>query len=170
MIELFQQGGVLMYPLALCSVIALAIIIERSFNLSRKKIIRPEIIQVIENIKGTQDLGLAYSICEKNPGPFSNIILEALRLKDLPKEEIKEAITDTGRQQTRKLERGLMVLETVSGIGPLLGILGTVLGMIGIFKDITEFGIGNPECAGRRNSSGAYHHCHRSSVSVSRRW
>ena len=144
MIELFQQGGVLMYPLALCSVIAVAIIIERGFNLSRKKIIRPEIIQVIENIKGTQDLGLAYSICEKNPGPFSNVMLEALRMKDLPKEEIKEAITDAGRQQTRKLERGLMVLETVSGIGPLLGILGTVLGMIGIFRDITEFGIGNP--------------------------
>ena len=144
MIELFQQGGVLMYPLALCSVIALAIIIERGLNLRRTKIIRPEIIQVIENIKGTQDLGLAYSICEKNPGPFSNVMLEALRLKDLPKEEIKEAITDTGRQQTRKLERGLMVLETVAGIGPLLGILGTVLGMIGIFRDITEFGIGNP--------------------------
>lgn len=90
MMELFRQGGVLMYPLAVCSVAALAIILERSINLRRSKIIRPEIIQLIENIKGVQDLGLAYAIGEKNPGPFSKIMLTALELKDHPKEEIKE--------------------------------------------------------------------------------
>ncbi|MBW7996974.1 MAG: MotA/TolQ/ExbB proton channel family protein [Candidatus Glassbacteria bacterium] len=142
MIELFQQGGVLMYPLAVCSVVALAIIVERSLNLRRSKVIRPDITQVIENIKGPEDLGLAYSICEKNKGPFSSVVLTALEMKKLPKEEIKEAILDTGRQQTRQLERGLAILETVAGISPLLGILGTVMGMIQIFRDITQFGIG----------------------------
>lgn len=142
MIELFNQGGVLMYPLAVCSVVALAIIVERSLNLRRSKIIRPDITQVIENIKGPEDLGLAYSICEKNKGPFSAVVLTALEMKSLPKEEIKEAIIDTGRQQTRRLERGLVILDTVAGISPLLGILGTVLGMIQIFRDITQFGIG----------------------------
>ena len=131
-----------MYPLAVCSILAVAIILERAFNIRRSKIIKPEIIRVIENIKGPEDLGLAYSICEKNPGPFSQLVLTALEMKDLPKEEIKEAITDTGRQQTKRLERGLVVLETVAGISPLLGILGTVLGMIQIFRDITQFGIG----------------------------
>ncbi|MBN2288386.1 MAG: MotA/TolQ/ExbB proton channel family protein [Candidatus Glassbacteria bacterium] len=142
MLELFKQGGILMYPLALCSVMAVAIILERWYNLRHSGVIRSEIIQVIENIKGPEDLGLAYSICEKNPGPFSSIVLTALRMKDLPKEEIKEAILDAGRQQTRRLERGLVVLETVAGISPLLGILGTVFGMITIFHDITQFGIG----------------------------
>jgi len=142
MLELFRQGGILMYPLAVCSVMALAIILERWYNLRHSKVIRSEIIQVIENIKGRQDLGLAYSICEKNPGPFSSIMLTALQMKDLPKEEIKEAILDAGRQQMRRLERGLVVLETVAGISPLLGILGTVFGMISIFQDITQFGIG----------------------------
>ena len=142
MLELFRQGGVLMYPLAVCSVVALAIIVERWMNLRRGKVIRPDITQVIENIKGPQDLGLAYSICEKNKGPFSAVVLTALEMKNLPKEEIKEAITDTGRQQTRRLERGLVVLDTVAGISPLLGILGTVFGMIQIFRDITQFGIG----------------------------
>ncbi|MEA1997666.1 MAG: MotA/TolQ/ExbB proton channel family protein [Gemmatimonadota bacterium] len=142
MIELFQQGGVLMYPLAVCSIVAVAIILERGINLRRPKVIRPEIIQVIENIKGPEDLGLAYSICEKNPGPFSRVVLTALEMKDLPKEEIKEAIMDTGRQQTKRLERGFVVLDTIAGISPLLGILGTVLGMIRIFRDITQFGIG----------------------------
>ncbi|HUU26858.1 MAG TPA: MotA/TolQ/ExbB proton channel family protein [archaeon] len=142
MVELFQQGGILMYPLAVCSILAVAIILERHFNLGRRKIIRPEIIQVIENIRGPEDLGLAYSICEKNMGPFSEVVLTALEMKDLPKEEIKEAITDTGRQQTRRLERGLVVLETVAGVSPLLGILGTVFGMIQIFRNITQFGIG----------------------------
>jgi len=143
MLELFRQGGILMYPLAVCSVMALAIILERWYNLRHSKVIRSEIIQVIENIKGRQDLGLAYSICEKNPGPFSSIMLTALQMKDLPKEEIKEAILDAGRQQMRRLERGLVVLETVAGISPLLGILGTVFGMISIFQDITPTGPGH---------------------------
>ena len=142
MLEFFKQGGILMYPLAACSVIALAIILERWYNLLHSRVIRSEIIQVIENIKGSEDLGLAYSICEKNPGPFSSVMLTALQMKNLPKEEIKEAILDSGRQQTRRLERGLVVLETVAGIAPLLGILGTVFGMISIFHDITQFGIG----------------------------
>ncbi len=142
MLELFNQGGILMYPLAACSIVALAIILERMVNLRRVKIIRPEIINVIDNIKGSEDLGLAYSICEKNPGPFSQIVLTALEMKDLPKEEIKEAIADSGRQQTRQLERGLTILETIAAISPLLGILGTVLGMIQVFRDITQFGIG----------------------------
>jgi biopolymer transport protein ExbB len=142
MIELFKQGGVLMYPLAVCSVVALAIIVERWLNLRRAKVIRPDITQVIENIKSPEDLGLAYSICEKNKGPFSAVVLTALEMKNLPKEEIKEAILDTGRQQMRRLERGLVVLDTVAGISPLLGILGTVFGMIQIFRDITQFGIG----------------------------
>ncbi|MCE5272014.1 MotA/TolQ/ExbB proton channel family protein [bacterium] len=142
MLELFKQGGILMYPLAVCSIVALAIILERTFNLRRTKIIRPEIINVIENIKGPEDLGLAYSICEKNPGPFSQLVLTALEMKDLPKEEIKEGIADSGRQQMHKLERGLTVLETIAAIAPLLGILGTVLGMIQLFRNIAQFGIG----------------------------
>ena len=137
MLEYFNQGGVLMYPLAVCSVMALAIILERWYNLQHSRVIRSEIIQVIENIKGPEDLGLAYSICEKNKGPFSSIVMTALEMKNLPKDEIKEAILDAGRQQTRRLERGLVVLETVAGISPLLGILGTVFGMITIFRDIT---------------------------------
>ncbi|MFH1070699.1 MAG: MotA/TolQ/ExbB proton channel family protein [Candidatus Glassbacteria bacterium] len=142
MYQLFQQGGVLMYPLAACSVVALAIIVERAFNLRRAKVIKREIIQVIENIRGPEDLGLAYSICEKNEGTFSNVVLAALSMRNLPKEEIKEAINDTGRQQTRALERGLVILETVAAISPMLGILGTVFGMIQIFRDVTQFGIG----------------------------
>ena len=145
MFELFQQGGVLMYPLAACSIVAVAIIIERGMNLRRNKIIRPEIIQVIENIKRPEDLGLAYSICEKNPGPFSAVVLTALSMKNLPKEEIKEAIMDTGRQQTRRLERGLVVLDTVAGISPLLGILGTVLGIIESFDLLGASGIEDPK-------------------------
>ena len=142
MYQLFQQGGVLMYPLAVCSVVAVAIIVERAMNLRRTRVIKHEIIQVIENIKGPEDLGLAYAICEKNQGPFSSVVLAALSMRNLPKEEIKEAINDTGRQQTRVLERGLVILETVAAISPMLGILGTVFGMIQIFRDVTQFGIG----------------------------
>ena len=71
-----------MYPLAVCSILAVAIILERAFNIRHSKIIKPEIIRVIENIKGPEDLGLAYSICEKNPGPFSQLVLTALEMKN----------------------------------------------------------------------------------------
>jgi biopolymer transport protein ExbB len=140
-----QRGGILMIPLILCSIIVLAIVIERAFTLRRKKVLVPEIISVIETIKKPEDIHLAISICQKNEGAFANIVQLGLENKDLSNEELKELISDQGRQEVRSFEKGLVVIETIAGIAPLLGLLGTVTGMIKVFTVISEQGLGQTQ-------------------------
>lgn len=141
-VEFFNKGGFMMYPLLLCSIIGLAIVIEKTISLRRKNVIVPEIVNVLDNIKGPDDVGLALSICEKNQGSFANIIRVGLENRHLPREEIKEALNDQGRQEVHVLERGLVGLETIAGIAPLLGLLGTVIGILRVFNVIAETGVG----------------------------
>jgi biopolymer transport protein ExbB len=140
--ELFEQGGLMMYPLTLCSVLALAISLERGLSLRRKRIIRPEIVGVVENIQGPEDVGLAQSVCGQYKGPFAQVMRAGLDNRHLPQDEIRESILDQGRQEMGALQKGLVVLETVASVSPLLGLLGTVLGMIKVFQEISEVGIG----------------------------
>jgi biopolymer transport protein ExbB len=131
-----------MIPLLLGSIITLAIVIERAVSLRPKKIIIPEIVTAVERIKCPEDIRVAESICETHPGTFANVILPALRNKDLNREELKEFIIDQGRQEVRTLERGLVGLETIAGVAPLLGLMGTVVGMIKVFNVISQQGLG----------------------------
>lgn len=140
--QFLVKGGIMMIPLALCSILGLAIAIEKTLTLRRRKVIVPEIVSVLENIKGPEDVGLAKSICDKHDGPFANIIRVGLESREMPKEEMKEALTDQGRQEVRTLEKGLIILETIAGIAPLLGLLGTVLGILKVFNVISELGVG----------------------------
>ena len=142
MVEIIERGGIMMYPLMLASVLALAIIIERFFSLRKRKIIIPEIISVVEQFSSFKDMELAKNICAKYRGPLSNLIQTGLDNTDLDRAEIKELIEDQGRQEVRHLERGLTILETIAVISPLMGLLGTVLGMIKVFGVIKEQGIG----------------------------
>ena len=141
-LEFLRKGGFIIYPLLLCSIVALAIVIEKWIALRRKKVLIPEIVSVIDNIKGPGDIGLALSICEKHKGPFANIIRIGLESRDLPREEIKEALNDQGRQEVYSLEKGVIILETIAGIAPLLGLLGTVIGILKVFDVISVMGVG----------------------------
>jgi biopolymer transport protein ExbB len=142
MIEIFERGGIMMYPLILASVLAMAIIIERFFSLRKRKVIIPEIISVVEQFRSFKDMELAKNICAKYRGPLSNLMQTGLENTDLDRAEIKELIEDQGRQEVRHLEKGLTILETIAVIAPLMGLLGTVLGMIRVFGVIKEQGIG----------------------------
>jgi biopolymer transport protein ExbB len=141
-LDFFTKGGIMMYPLLLSSIAGLTILIEKLLTLRRKKVINPEIVSVLNNIKGSSDIGLALSICEKHNGPFANIIRTVLENRDLPREALKEVVSDQGRQEVSQLERGLVVLETVAAIAPLLGLLGTVIGILKVFNVITVMGVG----------------------------
>jgi biopolymer transport protein ExbB len=142
MFELFERAGIMMYPLALASLIALAFIIERAVSLRKRKILIPEIISIVNNFSSIKDIDLANSICTKYEGPLPNVIKIGLQNCDSSKNEIKEMLEDQGRQEIRKLEKGLVVLETIAAIAPLMGLLGTVLGMVEVFAVIKEQGIG----------------------------
>ena len=137
-----QKGGIVMIPLLLGSIITLAIVIERAVSLRVKKVIIPEIVTAVDGIKCPDDIRVAERICETHPGTFANVILPALRNKELDRDELKEFITDQGRQEVRTLERGLVGLETIAGVAPLLGLMGTVIGMIRVFNVISQQGIG----------------------------
>ncbi|OHB83049.1 MAG: hypothetical protein A3J73_06080 [Planctomycetes bacterium RIFCSPHIGHO2_02_FULL_38_41] len=135
-------GGPIMIPLLICSVLALAVIIERAINLRRDKILRPEIIKTIETIRGPEDIPYAISKCEVIPGPFSNLLRRILVNNHLTREEKFIDIQAAGRQETKALEKRLLVLEIITAVAPLLGLLGTVLGLENIFGIISELGLG----------------------------
>ncbi|MBN1560604.1 MotA/TolQ/ExbB proton channel family protein [candidate division KSB1 bacterium] len=137
-----SRGGIIMIPLLLSSILGLAIAIERAISLRRNKILIPEIISIVEEFSSNEDVKLATSMCEKNSGAFANIILTGLQNRDLSPEEVRELLVDQGRQEVRSLERGLPALETIAGVAPLLGLLGTVLGMIKVFTVISKQGTG----------------------------
>lgn len=132
----------MMYPLAFSSVLALAVVVERIWSLHRKKILIPEIVAVLEQVNKFEDFSLARSVCQKFKGPFPHIVVACIDNRDLPADELRVTIEDEGRQQIRQLNRGLVILETVAGVAPLLGLLGTVLGMIKVFAVIQELGVG----------------------------
>ena len=131
-----------MYPLLLSSVLALSVVIERFWYLRKKIILVPEIIGVLDQIKSPGDLQMAKSICEKFKGPFSRIVLTSIENQDLPPDELRMLVEDGGRQEVRILQRGLVTLETIAAIAPLLGLLGTILGMIKVFNVIETLGVG----------------------------
>jgi biopolymer transport protein ExbB len=143
--EMILKGGVVMIPLFFTSILALAVVIERGFFLRRRRIIKPEILDMIQRIEKPEDAEKATFGLSQQRGPFSNIIRVGLQNHGRSREEIKEAVVDQGRQETRVLERGLVVLETIAGIAPLLGLLGTVLGMVRVFRVISEQGLGQTQ-------------------------
>ncbi len=140
--EWLAGGGPIMIPLFLCSIVALAVILERAVSLRKNRIIRPELVDVINAVGGSEDIKIIYARCDDIKGPFSNIIKRAISNPHLSREEKVLDIQATGRQEARALERMLLVLEVITAITPLLGLLGTVLGMSQVFDVISEIGLG----------------------------
>jgi biopolymer transport protein ExbB len=136
MFRIIEMGGPLMYPILLCSIIFLAILIERLYHFRRAEIDTKEFIAGIRNILKKKKIAEAISICDETPGPVAHIVKAGILKHDRPKEEIKETIDDVGLHEIPRLEKNLNVLATVAHISPLLGLLGTVLGMISAFQKI----------------------------------
>lgn len=145
MIEIFKSGGIMMYPLLLASILGLTIILERFWNLRKKRVLVPEIIAVLDKINELENFSLVRSVCEKFDGPLSRIVMSCIDNRDLPTDELRVLIEDEGRQEVRSLNRGLGVIETIAGIAPLMGLLGTVLGMIKVFDVIQTLGVGQAQ-------------------------
>ena len=142
MLEIFDRGGIMMYPLVLASIIALVFVVERAMSLRKRKIIIPEIISVVENFSSLKDIEFASNVCSKYKGALPNLIKIALENYTASKSDVHNLLEDQGRQDIRDLEKGLTVLETIAAIAPLMGLLGTVLGMIRVFAVIKDQGIG----------------------------
>ena len=132
------DGGIMMIPLLFSSILAVAIILERAFQLRRKKIISPNLLSMIDSIKESKDIDMARSVCNQTNSTLTNIMKVCLDNHKLDREELKELMEEQGRQEVRILERGLGALETIASASPLMGLLGTVIGMIKVFNVISK--------------------------------
>lgn len=143
--ELFFKGGPIMYPLAVLSVIALAIIAERIWFLRRARMDTKEFMVRINEALGANKIEEASTICEEYRGPLGSVFREALKKHQRSREEIEKAIEGSGSIEVAKMERNLIVLGTIGKIAPLLGFFGTVMGMIKAFESIASSGLGDPQ-------------------------
>jgi len=133
-----------MVPIIACSIIAFAIIAERLWTLRVKRVIPRQLVaQVWDQAKGKKlDVERLQDL--RASSPLGRILAAGLMNRNATRDIMKEAIEDTGRHVVHELERYLNTLGTIAAISPLLGLLGTVIGMIQVFSTITTQGVGNP--------------------------
>ncbi|MDZ4815702.1 MAG: MotA/TolQ/ExbB proton channel family protein [Verrucomicrobiota bacterium] len=137
--DFILKGGVfIMVPLVACMIVSLGIIMERAFALRRSLLISSSVARAVELFKSPDDLDRLIRLCQSDDSGLSRLIQTALDHLGWPKTENMEAVTTKARAEVNRMERGLVALEIFVGIGPLLGLLGTVFGMMHIFE-----GLGN---------------------------
>ena len=143
MLELIKAGGLLMWPILICSVISLAIIIERFWSLQQHRIVPKHLVaQVWQWAKvGHLDNNRIQNL--RTGSPLGRVLAAGLVNRSHKREVMKESIEEVGRHVAHSLERFLNTLGTIASISPLLGLLGTVIGMIKVFAVITTHGVGD---------------------------
>lgn len=134
--EIFLAGGPVMWPILLCSVFALAVIIEKFFHLQKIKIDAQQFLDNILGMMKRHQVKEALEVCDNTKNPISHIMKAGILKYDRPRQQIKEAIEDSSLHEIPKLERNLPALATIAHVSPLLGLLGTVTGMVRCFQTI----------------------------------
>jgi len=142
--EMVTAGGWLMLPIILCSVIAAAITAERFWALKQEKVVPGNLVAQVWQLHQKKELNKERIKLLRDSSPLGRILSAGLININHEREVMKEAIEETGRQVVHELERFLNTLGTIASISPLLGLLGTVIGMIKVFTAITAQGVGNP--------------------------
>ena len=143
MLELIKAGGLLMWPILVCSVISLAIIIERFWSLQEQRIAPKYLVAQVWQWAKVGHLDNKRIQNLRISSPLGRILAAGLVNRSHEREVMKESIEEVGRQIAHSLERFLTTLGTIASISPLLGLLGTVIGMIKVFAVITTHGVGD---------------------------
>jgi len=138
-IQFFVQGGFFMYVLLILSVFSLAVILQRSRFIKMDKALPSIVISALNSFKGGSTDRLHQQL-QAEPSPLSRVLLSVLQHKDWPRAEILDAVQTRARHEISRLESGLVFLEITTGISPLLGLLGTLSGLVGIFGNIGAHG------------------------------
>lgn len=127
---ILQQGGPILWVIAVCGLAALAVFIERSLHLHRARIKFEDFLKGIFNVLRRNHVAEALAICEDTPGPVAFVVRTAILHRDRSMPEIQTALHDAMVREVSRMERRLVVIATVAQIAPLLGLLGTVLGLV----------------------------------------
>ena len=142
--EIVKAGGPFMAPIILCSIIAAGILLERLWTLQRKRVLPQELIKRVTDLTDkNQVTPKVIEALEKN-SPLGRVLAAALANRDRGREIMMERVEDTGRHVIHELERFLNSLGTIASISPLLGLLGTVTGIIRAFNAVMLGGMGDP--------------------------
>lgn len=142
--EIVQAGGWLMLPIIACSVVAAAIILERLWTLQPNRVLPTDLTAEVWKWVKNEQLDPQHIQALHQGSPLGQVLAAGLLKRDESREIVKESIEDTGRHVVHELERYLNPLGTIAAISPLLGLLGTVIGMVKVFAAITASGVGNP--------------------------
>jgi biopolymer transport protein ExbB len=144
-IEFLVKGGPVMIPIGICSIVAMAAFFERVWSLRRERVVPQSFcVEVIELVR-QERYADALTLCKKRDTPIGRILEVAIEARGEPRTLIKERVEEIGRREAAELERYLPVVSTVAALGPLLGLLGTVSGMIQTFEAIGSGGMGKME-------------------------
>ena len=142
MLEIIVAGGWVMIPILICSALAMGIIGERLWSLRTKQVIPENLTSKVGEWSRNRELDEEHIQALRQSSPLGSILAAALANRHRPRDVMKESVEDTGRHVVHRLERFLNTLGTIAGITPLLGLLGTVLGMIKVFSSIMVHGVG----------------------------
>ncbi|MEO6052552.1 MAG: MotA/TolQ/ExbB proton channel family protein [Chthoniobacterales bacterium] len=136
--QFFIKGGFFMFVLVVLSIITVAVAYLRGKVIQFKKVIPPEIEAEVERLTPDDSLDPLLRMAKENPSALSRLIITVIKHRDLgwEKEETVEAVQTKARNEVVKLEKGILVLEISTGIAPLLGLLGTLSGLVGVFTHI----------------------------------
>lgn len=140
MIDYIQKGGLLMWPILVCSIISIAVFAERLFYFHRATIHVGEFLQGLSNLVQRRNFAEALHECAGTPGPVARVVHAAIIRHEAPRAELREVVQEAGQLEVPKLERFLGVLATLAYLTPLIGLLGTVAGMIEAFGTVSSNG------------------------------
>lgn len=147
MIQFIVKGGWLMVPILFCSLLAVGIIIDKFISLRLLEKQSDEFMRRLKEILSAgskKKIKKILSLCEEMPGPLARIVQAGLEKEQRGRKEIEESVREAGSLEVPLLEKNLKVLGTIAAVAPLLGLLGTVIGMIKAFNVIALQGVGEP--------------------------
>jgi len=138
--ELFEQGGPLMWAILTASIVGVAVFIERLWSLQRSKVLPRAFVDRIRGLVAKRKTSEALLLCEENRSSIALILAAGLRThaNGQPRDEIKESVEEVGNREVARMARNVEVVGTVAAVSPLLGLLGTVVGMIQVFKQFVD--------------------------------
>jgi biopolymer transport protein ExbB len=138
MFTLLQKGGPMMWLILAGGIVAAVVFFKKLFDLHRAQIKWADFLKGIYNILARRNVVEAVSICEETPGPVASIVRAAILHHDEDKESIQRAIDEAGLEEIPRLERNLTMLATLAQVMPMMGLLGTVLGMMRVLLTLQE--------------------------------